>query len=140
MKRINSILLVMLSILVAMGSLTVIAVVVDWNAGIAFKIDLLRSLLIVSTVLVGFAGIILFKLAKDRDVFIDKFGISEGRVKNLRIFLSWSIIVGCIAILAVLFFFVTYEISLIICAWITLILQLAMFIFPLIFTKVIVFR
>jgi len=140
MKRINSILLVILSILVAMGSLTVIAVVVDWNAGIEFKIDLLRSLLIVSTVLVGFAGIILFKLAKDRDVFIDKFGISEGRVKNLRILLSWSIIVGCIAILAVLFFFVTYEISLIICAWITLILQLAMFIFPLIFTKVIVFR
>ena len=140
MKRINSILLVMLSILVAMGSLTVIAVVVDWNAGIAFKIDLLRSLLIVSTVLVGFAGIILFKLAKDSDVFVDKFGISEGRVKNLRIFLSWSIIVGCIAILAVLFFFVTYEISLIICAWITLIVQLAMFIFPLIFSKVIVFR
>ena len=140
MKRINSILLVMLSILVAIGSLTVIAVVVDWNAGIAFKIDLLRSLLIVSTVLVGFAGIILFKLAKDSDVFVDKFGISEGRVKNLRIFLSWSIIVGCIAILAVLFYFVTYEISLIICAWITLILQLALFSFPLIFIKVIVFR
>jgi len=140
MKRINPILLLILLTTVAIGSLAVIAVFVDWNAGIVFKIDLLRSLLIVSTILVGFAGMILLKLAKDRDVFIDKFGMSERRVKNLRIFLSWSIIVGCIAILAVLFYFVTYEISLIICAWITLILQLAMFIFPLIFSKVIVFR
>ncbi len=140
MKNTMSILMKIFLALIFIGGWALIAVFINWPLGIEYKISLLRSLLITSAALVGFSVIFLIKVNQDYEILVKKFGVSGKRIKNGRIFVSWSIIVGCIAILAVLFYFVTYEISLITVAWITLILQLELFIFPLIFTKVIVFR
>ena len=141
MKNTMSILMKIFLALIFIGGWALIAVFINWPLGIEYKISLLRSLLIASAALIGFSVIFLIKVIQDYEILIKEFGKSGKRIiKNCRIFMSWSIIIGCIAILAVLFYFVTYEISLITVAWITLILQLELFIFPLIFTKVIVFR
>ncbi len=140
MKNTISILMKILLALIFIGGWALIAVFINWPLGIEYKISLLRSLLIASTALIGFSVIFLIKVIQDYEILVKEFRVSGKRIKNCRIFVSWSIIVGCIAILAVLFYFVTYEISLITVAWITLILQLELFIFPLIFAKVIVFR
>jgi hypothetical protein len=122
------------------GGWALIAVFINWPLGIEYKISLLRSILIASTALVGFSIIFLIKVIRDYEILVKEFRVSDKRMKNCRIFLSWSIIIGCIAILVVLFYFITYEISLISAAWILFVLQLELFIFPLIFTKIIVFR
>jgi len=127
-------------IIIAVGAWGLIAVYIYWPAGIEYKIDLLRSLLVASTALVGFTSIFLFKTISEGEKFVREPGISEKRMKNLRIFLSWSVITGLLAILAVMFYFISYEISLIIVAWVLFILQLELFVLPLIFTKVIIFR
>ncbi|MGB2826727.1 MAG: hypothetical protein WBC50_00800, partial [Dehalococcoidales bacterium] len=116
------------------------AVYICWPAGIEYKINLLRSLLVASTALVGFTSIFLLKIISEGERFVRELSISERKMKNLRIFLSWSVIIGFLAILAVMFYFISYEIALIILAWILFILQLESFVLPLIFTKIITFR
>ena len=140
MKKILEILVKAFFALIAIGALASIAYFINWPLGILYKIDLLRSVLIASTALVGFAGVFLIKIIQDGEIFVKEFGMSEKRMKNCRIFISWSIITGCLAILAVLFYFITYEIPFIVVTWLLFILQLELFIFPLIFAKVIVFR
>ncbi|MBA7541865.1 hypothetical protein ES705_34181 [subsurface metagenome] len=88
----------------------------------------------------GFTAIFLFKTINEGERFVRELSISEKKMKNLRIFLSWSVIIGFLAILAVMFYFISYEISLIILAWVLFILQLESFVLPLIFTKIISFR
>jgi len=127
-------------IIIAVGAWGLIAVYIYWPAGIEYKIDLLRSLLVASTALMGFTAIFLFKTISGGERFVRELSISEKKMKNLRIFLSWSVIIGFLAILAVMFYFISYEISLIIVAWVLFILQLELFVLPLIFTKVIIFR
>jgi hypothetical protein len=127
-------------IIVAVGAWGLIAMYICWPAGIEYKIDLLRSLLVASTALMGFTAIFLFKTISGGERFIRELSISEKKMKNLRIFLSWSVIIGFLAILAVMFYFISYEISLIILAWVLFILQLESFVLPLIFTKIIAFR
>lgn len=140
MKNTMSILMKILLAFIFIGGWALIAVFINWPLGIEYKISLLRSILIASTALVGFSVIFLIKVFRDYEILVKEFRVSDKRMKNCRIFLSWSIIIGCIAILVVLFYFITYEISLISAAWILFVLQLELFIFPLIFTKVIVFR
>jgi len=127
-------------IIVAVGAWGLIAVYICWPAGIEYKINLLRSLLVASTALMGFTAILLFKTISEGERFVRELSISEKKMKNLRIFLSWSVIIGFLAILAVMFYFISYEISLIILAWVLFILQLESFVLPLIFTKIISFR
>ena len=127
-------------VLIAIGAWGLIAVYIYWPMGMEYKISLIRSLLIASTALVGFAGIFLIKIVRDGEKFVREFGMSERRIKNLRVFVSWSVIVGFLAILAVMFYFITYEIPLIIVAWVFFIVQLELFILPLIFSKIIIFR
>lgn len=140
MKNTMSILMKILLAFIFIGGWALIAVFINWPLGIEYKISLLRSILIASTALVGFSVIFLIKVIRDYEILVKEFRVSDKRMKNCRIFLSWSITIGCIAILVVLFYFITYEISLISAAWILFVLQLELFIFPLIFTKVIVFR
>lgn len=129
-----------LLVAIAIGAWGLIAVYIYWPVGIEYKISLIRSLLIASTFLVGFSSIFLIKVVRDRERFISEFGMSEKRIKNLRIFVSWSVIVGFLAILAVMFYFISYETSLIIVAWIFFIVQLELFILPLIFSRILAFR
>ncbi len=140
MKRTIEILVRAFLVIIAIGAWGLIAVYIYWPAGIEYKIDLLRSLLVASTALVGFTSIFLFKTISEGEKFVRELGISERKMKNLRIFLSWSVITGLLAILAVMFYFISYEISLIIVAWVLFILQLEVFVLPLIFTKIIAFR
>jgi len=139
-KRTIEILVRAFLVIIAIGAWGLIAVYIYWPAGIEYKIDLLRSLLVASTALVGFTSIFLFKTISEGEKFVRELGISERKMKNLRIFLSWSVITGLLAILAVMFYFISYEISLIIVAWVLFILQLEVFVLPLIFTKIIAFR
>ena len=140
MKKTIEILARAFLVIIAIGAWGLIAVYIYWPAGIEYKIDLLRSLLVASTALVGFTSIFLFKTISEGEKFVRELGISERKMKNLRIFLSWSVITGLLAILAVMFYFISYEISLIIVAWVLFILQLELFVLPLIFTKIIAFR
>ena len=108
--------------------------------GIEYKIALLRSLIIASTALAVFTSLILTKIARDGKKLGEKAGMSERRIKNCRIFSSLSVIIGCLIIFAVMFYFITYEISLIIMVWVFFIIQLELFILPLIFSKIFTFR
>ncbi len=140
MNRAIDILMKVFLVLVAVGALAVLAVFINWPAGLEHKINLLRSLLIAATALLGFTGVFLLKIIRDGEVLVREFGMSERRVNNLRVFISWSGIIGFLAILAVMFYFITYEINLIMVAWILFILQLEFFVFPLIFARVITFH
>ena len=140
MKRTAEILARALLIIVAVGIWGLIALYIYWPAGIEYKINLLRSLLVASTALMGFIAIFLFKTISEGERFAREKGISEKRMKNLRIFLSWSAITGFLAILAIMFYFISYEMTLIILAWVFFIIQLELFVLPLIFTRIIAFR
>lgn len=140
MKKAVDILAGVFLALIAIGAWGLIAVYIYWPVGMEYKISLIRSLLIASTALVGFTGIFLIKIVRDGERFVREFGMSERRIKNLRVFVSWSVIVGFLAILAVMFYFITYEIPLIIVAWVLFIVQLELFILPLVFSKIIIFR
>jgi len=139
-KKTMDILMKVFLVLILIGAWALIAVFIDWWVGIEHKINLLRSLLIASTALVGFTGIFLTKIIRDNENFVKKIGMSESRMKACRLFLSWSIIIGCLAILAVMFYFIAYEISLIIVAWVFFIVQLELFILPLVFARIVIFR
>lgn len=140
MNKAIDILMKVFLVLVAVGALAVLAVFINWPAGLEHKINLLRSLLIAATALLGFTGVFLLKIIRDGEVLVREFGMSERRVNNLRVFISWSGVIGFLAILAVMFYFITYEINLIMVAWILFILQLEFFVFPLIFARVITFH
>ena len=140
MKKTFEILARAFLVIIAIGAWGLIAVYIYWPAGIEYKINLLRSLLVASTALVGFTAIFLLKAISEGERFVRELSISERKMKNLRIFLSWSVITGFLAILAVMFYFISYEIALIMLAWILFILQLESFVLPLIFTKIITFR
>lgn len=140
MKNTMSILMKIFLALIFIGGWVLIAVFINWSLGIEYKISLLRSLLIASTFMVGLASIFLVKAIRVGEILIRKPGMSEKRLKNFRIFLSWSVIAGCLAILAVMLYFISYEISLIVAVWVLFILQLELVILPLICSRIIIFR
>ena len=140
MKKSIEILAGILLAVIAVGAWGLIALYVYWPADIECKIGLLRSLLVASTVLMGFISIFLFKIVIDGERFAREKGISENKMKNLRIFLSWSIITGFLAILTIMFYFISYELLLIPLAWVLFILQLQLFVLPLLFARIIAFR
>jgi hypothetical protein len=140
MKKTIEIFLKVFLVLISLGAWAIIAIFIEWRLGIEYKIALLWSLIIASTALAGFTSLILTKIARDGKNLGEKIGMSERRIKNCRIFLSWSVIIGCLMILAVMFYFITYETSLIIVAWVFFIIQLELFILPLIFSKIFTFR
>ncbi len=140
MKRTIEVLARALLIIVAVGVWGLIALYIYWPAGIEYKINLLRSLLVASAALMGFIAIFLFKTISEGERFVREQGISEKKMKNLRIFLSWSAIASFLAILVIMFYFISYEMSLIIVAWVQFIIQLELFVLPLIFTRIIAFR
>jgi hypothetical protein len=139
-RKIVEILLRLILVLIAIGAWGLIALYLYWPVGMEYKVDLLRSLLIASTALVGFSGIFLIKIIRDGEKFVRELGMSEKRVKNTRIFVSWSVLIGFLAILAVMFYFIVYEIPLIMAAWVFFIVQLELFILPLIFSRILAFR
>ena len=139
-KKTVDILMNALLVLILVGAWATVAVFMDWWAGIEYKIELLRSLLIANTAMAGFASLLLVKIIRGEEDFIQKFGLSASRLENARIFLSWSVIAGCLAIPAIMLYFVSYEISLVAVAWTLFIIELELFIVPLIFARVIVFR
>jgi len=139
-KRAIEILLKTLLVLVALGAWGLIALYIYWPAGMEYKINLLRSLLIASTALVGFTAIFLIKIVREGERLVREFGISEKRMKNLRIFISWSVIIGFVSIVAVMFYFVMYEVFLITVAWVAFVVQLELYILPLIFSRILTFR
>ena len=140
MKKTLDILMKVFFVLIFIGAWAVMAVFIDWGAGIEHKINLLRALLIASTALVGFGAIFLARIIRDYENLVRNIGMSEGRMKACRLFLSWSIIAGCLAILAAMFYFVSYEVPLMVAAWVLFILQLELFILPLIFARIVIFR
>ena len=140
MRKAADVLARLFLVLIAIGAWGLIAIYIYWPAGMEYKINLLRSLLIASTALIGFTGIFLIKIVRDGERFVSEFGMSEKRVKNLRVFVSWSAIVGFLSILAVMFYFIMYEIYLIMAAWVFFIVQLELFILPLIFSRILAFR
>ena len=140
MKKTTEILVKAFLIIIAIGARGLIAAYIYWPAEIQYKIDLLRSLLVASVALVGFTTTFLFKTVSEGERFIKEKGISTGRMKNLRIFLSWSVITGFLAILAILFYFVSYEMLLIMLSWVLFVIQLELFVLPFIFTRIIAFR
>jgi len=139
-KNTMSILLKILLAFILIGGWALIAVFINWPLGIEYKISLLRSLLIASTALVGFSVILLIKVIWNYEILVKELRVSDKSIRSCRTFLSWSAVIGCIVILVILFYFITYEIFLISSAWILFVLQLELFVFPLIFIKVIVFR
>jgi hypothetical protein len=124
----------------AAGLFACILFFVDWPVEIMMKVELLRSVLIASLALVGFVSIILIESIRGNGDFTERFGISSKGINKFKGFLGQSIFFGCLAILAILVYFVIYEINTIYMAWIFFLLQLALLIIPLLFAKIIVLR
>jgi hypothetical protein len=139
-KKTIEILLRMLLVLIAIGAWGLIALYVYWPAGMEYKIGLLRSLLVASAALSGFAAILLIKIVRDGERLVGELGMSEKKVKNMRIFVSWSVIIGFLTVLAVMFYFIIYETPLMATAWVLFIAQLELFVLPLIFSRILAFR
>lgn len=140
MRKATEILVRVLLVLVAIGALVLVALCACWPAGMEYKIGLLRSLLVASAALAGFAALLLIKLARDGEKLVREQGMSEKRMKNIRILVSWSIILGFLTVLAVMFYFLVYETPLMVAAWVLFIGQVELFILPLIFSRILAFR
>lgn len=125
---------------VVAGSLVFILVYVSWPAEIALKVDLLRSVLIASLVLVGFVGFMLIRLIRGDGDLSAKLGISDAGMAKFRIFILRSAALGCLALVAIVVYFLTEEINLFFIAWLFFLLQLGLLIFSLIFTRIMIFR
>ncbi len=128
-----------ITVLVA-GGLVLILVYVSWPVEIAMKVELLRSVLIASLVLVCFVGIMLIRLIRgDGDLSI-ALGISDSGITKLRTFVYRSAALGCLTLAAIAVYFITDEVNLFFIAWLFFILQLGLLVFPLVFAKIIIFR
>lgn len=103
------------------------------------KIELLRSVFIASLALVGFVTVIPVRLIRDEG-FSTKLGISDIGIKKLRSSIYRSAALGCLAIVAIVLYFILNEINLFFTAWLLFILQLGLLIFSLKFARVIIFR
>ena len=125
---------------VGAGVLVFMLVYVSWPVEIAMKVKLLRSVFIASLALVGFVTVIPVRLIRSDGDFSAKLGISDIGIKNLRTAIYRSAALGCLAILAIVLYFIIDEINLFFIAWLCFILQLGLLIFPLIFARIIVFR
>ena len=125
---------------VAAGALVFMLVYVTWPIEMAMKVELLRSVLIASLALVGFASVILVELIRGNGGFIVKLGVSDLGIRKLRALLSRSAVLGGLTILAIMVYFVVFEINIFFVAWIFFILQLALLIFPLAFARIMVLR
>ena len=110
----------------------------DWPAEIMMKVELLPSVFIASLVLVGF--VLLLENIRDNNGFNVKLEISDIRTKKSRVCIGQSVAFGCFTILAIMVYFIIYEIHMIYIAWIFFVLQLELLITPLLFAKIIVFR
>lgn len=126
--------------IVVAGVLVFMLVYVSWPVEIAMKVELLRSVFIASLALVGFVTVIPVRLIRSDGDFSAKLGISDIGIKNLRTAIYRSAALGCLAILAIVLYFIIDEINLFFIAWLFFILQLGLLIFPLIFARIIVFR
>jgi len=125
---------------VAAGALVFMLVYVTWPIEMAMKVELLRSALIASLALVGFASVILVELIRGNGGFIVKLGVSDLGIRKLRALMSRSAVLGGLTILAIMVYFVVFEINIFFVAWIFFILQLALLIFPLAFARIMVLR
>ncbi len=125
---------------VAAGALVFMLVCVTWPIEVALKVELLRSILIASLALVVFASVMLVELIHGRGDFVVKAGVSDTGVRKLRALLSRSVILGCLTVLAIMVYFVVFEINIFFVAWIFFILQLALLIFPLALARIMVFH
>jgi hypothetical protein len=125
---------------VAAGELVFMLVYVTWPIEMELKVELLRSVLIASLALVGFASVILVELIRGSVGFVVKPGVSDTGVRKLRALLSRSVVLGCLTILAIMVYFVVFEINIFFVAWIFFILQLALLIFPLALTRIMALR
>jgi hypothetical protein len=127
-----------ITIVVASG-LVLILVYVSWPAEITMKVELLRSMLIASLVLVGSVGVILSRLIRGDGTLSAKLGMSEIGITKLRTFIYRSAALGCLTLVAIVANLITGELNLFFIAWLFFILQLGLLIFPLMLAKVIIF-
>lgn len=122
------------------GGLVFLLVYVSWPVEVAMKVDFLRAMLVASLVLVGFGGIVLFRLIRgDGDLSV-KLGISEAGITKLRTFLYRSAALGCLTLAAIAGYFMSDEVNLFFIAWLFLILQLGLLVFPLVLARIMIFR
>ncbi|HEY50427.1 MAG TPA: hypothetical protein G4O20_01310 [Dehalococcoidia bacterium] len=110
----------------------------DWPVEIMMKVELLQSVLIATSALAGFVVIILPEMVRNNSGSNVKLGISDIRTKKLRVLICQSVTSGCFTILAIMVYFVIYEINIVYMAWVFFILQLALLIIPLLFARIIV--
>jgi hypothetical protein len=125
---------------VAAGALVFMLVYATWPIEMAMKVELLRSVLITSLVLVGFASVMLVEFIRGSAGFVVKPGVSDTGIRKLRALLSRSVVLGCLTILAIMVYFVVFEINIFFVAWIFFILQLALLILPLALTRIMALR
>ena len=125
---------------VAAGLFACIIFFGDWPIEIVMKVELLQSVLIASLALVGFVIIVLPEIIHDNSGSNGELGMSDIETRKLRVLISQSVTFGCFTILAIMVYFVIYEINTIYVAWIFFLLQLMLFIIPLLFAKIIVLR
>jgi len=124
--------------LVVAGALVFILVYVSWPVEIEMKAELLRSVLIASLALVAFVGIIIRLIRGDVDLNV-KLGISEIGITKLKTFIYRSAALGCLALVAIVVYFISGETNLFFIAWLFFILQLGLLIFPLMFARIMIF-
>ena len=125
---------------VAAGLFACILFFGDWPVEIMMKVELLRSVLIASLALVGFVIVLLLEIIRDNGGSNENLGMSDIGTKKSKVLICQSVTSGCFTILAIMVYFVIYEINIIYIAWIFFILQLVLLIIPLLFAKVIVLR
>jgi len=126
--------------IVVAGGLVLVLVYVSWPAEIALKADLLRSVLIASLVLLGFVSFMFIRLIRGGGDLSAKLGISDAGMAKFGIFILRSAALGCLTLLAIVVYFLTDEVNLFFIAWLFFILQLGLLVFPLIFSRIMIFR
>jgi hypothetical protein len=67
-----------------------------------------------------------------------KLGISDAGMAKFRTFILRSAALGCLALVAIVVYFLTDEVNLFFIAWLFFILQLGLLVFPLIFARIMI--
>jgi hypothetical protein len=123
---------------VVAGALVFILVYVSWPVEIEMKAELLRAVLIASLALVAFVGVIIRLIRGDVDLNV-KLGISDIGITKLKTFIYRSAALGCLALVAIVVYFISGETNLFFIAWLFFTLQLGLLIFPLMLARIMIF-
>ena len=126
--------------IIAAGALIFILKYFDWPVEVAMKVEFLWSMLSTSLVLLIFISIVLIELIRGSENLIAKLGISSTGIRKLQACICRSAAFGCLTVAATIAYFILGGINLFFIAWILFALQLGLLVFPLMFTRIIIFR